>query len=118
MNMVQQWGRKESVIWPPRGFYYTYGAIFLALVATGFWMYVHFHFSLSPLKQYYLPYYIRTEIADLVRPSGIYQLVYISDGKSQSRVAMDADVAAGETRQLSGEPLPLVLSKAAVKRGF
>jgi hypothetical protein len=118
MNTVQQWGRKESLIWPPRGFYYTYGAIFLAVVATGFLTYVHLHFSLSPLEQYYLPYYIRTEAAGMFRPTGMYRLVYISDGKSQSRIAMDADVATGATRQFSGKPLPLVLSEAALKQGF
>ena len=118
MNTVQQWGRKESIIWPPRGFYYTYGATFLAVVATGFLMYVHFSLSLSPLEQYYLPYYIRTEAAGLVRSTGMYQLLYISDGKSHSRLAMDGDVAAGETRQLSGRPLPLALSATGLKQGF
>ena len=118
MNTVQQWGRKESIIWPPRGFYYTYGAIFLAVVATGFLTYVDFHLSLSPLEQYYLPYYIRTETAGLVRSTGMYQLLYISDGRSHSRLAMDGDVAAGETRQLSGRPLPLALSETGLKQGF
>jgi hypothetical protein len=118
MTTVQQWGRKESIIWPPRGFYYTYGAIFLAVVATGFLMCVRFHFSLSPLEQYYLPYYIRTATAIVVRPTGMYQLVYITDDKSRSRLAMDADIAAGHTPQFSGKPLPLVLSGTALKEGF
>ena len=34
MTTVQQWGQKRVHHWPPRGFYYTYGAIFLAIVAT------------------------------------------------------------------------------------
>ena len=118
MPAVQQWGRKESIIWPPRGFYYTYGAIFLTVVATGFLMYVHFAFSLSPLERYYLPYYLRTEAAALFRPAGLYQLVYVSDGKAHSRLAMDGDVATGETRQFSGKPLPLILSDAALGQGF
>jgi Type IV secretion-system coupling protein DNA-binding domain len=118
MPTVQEWGRKESIIWPPRGFYYTYGAIILAVVMTGFLMYVRFQFSLSPLEKYYLPYYIRTETAGILRPTGIYQLVYITDGKSQSRIAMDADVAPGQTRQIFGKPLPLVLSDHASKQGF
>lgn len=118
MNTVQQWGRKESIIWPPRGFYYTYGAIFLAVVATGLLMYVHFHFGPSPLEQYYLPYYIRSETAGLFRSTGMYQLVYITDGESHSRLATNGDVAVGETRQLSGRPLPIVLSETALKQGF
>jgi len=118
MPAAQQWGRKESIVWPPRGFYYTYGAIFVAVVATGFFMFVHFRFSLSPLEQYYLPYYVRSEAAGLLRPTGMYRLVYITDGKSHSRVAMPNDVTAGETRQFSGRPLPLVLSDGALQQGF
>jgi len=118
MNKIQQWGRKESIIWPPRGFYYTYVAIFVAVLITGFLMYIHFHFSLSPLEQYYLPYYLRTETAGLFRPTGMYQLVYVSDGKSHSRLAIDPDVTAGETQQFSGKPLPVALSESAVKQGF
>jgi hypothetical protein len=34
MPTVQQWGRRESIIWPPRGYLYTLGAFFLACVAT------------------------------------------------------------------------------------
>ena len=56
MTTVQQWGRKESVIWPPRGFYYTCGAIFLAILVTALLVYVHFDFALSSLQRYYLPY--------------------------------------------------------------
>src|ERR1700745_1004790 len=118
MPEFQQWGRKESVIWPPRGFYHTYGAIFLAVVATAFLMYAHFHFSLSPLEQYYLPYYIQTETAGNLRATGMYQLVYITDGRSHPRLAMEDDVAKGETRHFLGSPLPLVLSPTALRQGF
>jgi len=117
MTTVQKWGRKESIIWPPRGFYYTYGAIFLTVVMAGFFMYVHFTFSFSPLEKCYLPYYIRTGLAGLFRPTGMYQLVYVTDGKSHSRLAMDGDVSAGETQQLSGKALPLTLSDSALKTG-
>jgi type IV secretory pathway TraG/TraD family ATPase VirD4 len=118
MSAFQRWGRKESIIWPPRGFYHTYGAILLAVLITGFLIYIHLHFSLSPLEQYYLPYYLRTEAAGLFRPTGVYQLVYITDGKSHARIAMDPDVTAGETQQFSGKPLPLVLSESALREGF
>jgi hypothetical protein len=118
MTTVQQWGRRESIIWPPRGFYYSYGALFLAIVATGFLIYVHFEFALPSLQQYYLPYYLRTETAGLTHPTSMYQLVYVTDGKSRTRIALDADVRPGETPQLSGRPLPFVLSAGAVAQGF
>jgi len=118
MTTVQQWGRKESIIWPPRSFYYTYGAIFLALLVTALLVYVHFDFALSSLQQYYLPYYIRTETAGLTHATSMYQLVYATDGKSHSRIALDADVQHGETPQLSGRPLPFALSTEALTQGF
>ncbi len=118
MTAIQQWGRKESLIWPPRGFYYTYGAIFLAIVATGFLIYVHYRFALSPMEQYYLPYYLRTETAGYMHPTSTYQLVYITDGKSRSRIALDADVQPGGTPQLPGKPLPFALSKQAAMDRF
>ena len=77
MSKVQKWGREESIIWPPRGFYYTYGAIFLALLVAGFLVYVRFAFGLSPLEKYYLPYYLRTDTAGLMHQRSEYQLIYV-----------------------------------------
>ena len=118
MPSVQQWGRKESIIWPPRRYLYTLGALFLALVATGFFIYVRFQFGLSPLERYYLPYYLRSDMAGIERPASTYQLLYISDGKSRARPALDADVEPGATPQLSGGSLPLALSMPARQQGF
>ena len=118
MPAVQQWGRRESIIWPPRRYLYTLGAIFLSLVATGFFVYVRFQFGLTPLERYYLPYYLRTELTGLTRPASSYQLLYVSDGKSRPRTALEADVEPGTTPQLTGRPLPLVLSSQARQQGF
>src|SRR5580658_2267487 len=118
MPAVQQWGRRESIIWPPRHYLYTLGAIFLALVATGFFVYLHFEFGLSPLERYYLPYYLRTELAGFTHASSNYQLLYISDRKSPPRTALKGDVEPGATPQHTGGPLPLVLSSEARRKGF
>jgi hypothetical protein len=117
MTSIQQWGRKESLIWPRRAFYHTYGAIFLAILAAGFLIYVRCSLALSPLQQYYLPYYLRTATAG-THTTSTYQLVYITDGKSRSRFALPADVQPGETKQLSGKALPLALSEQARVEGF
>jgi hypothetical protein len=50
MPAAQQ-GRRESIIWPPRHYPYTLGAIFLWLVATGLFVYIHFQFGLSLLER-------------------------------------------------------------------
>jgi Type IV secretion-system coupling protein DNA-binding domain len=118
MPAVQQWGRRESIIWPPRHCLYTLAAIFLALVATGFFVYVRFQFGFSPLERYYLPYYLRTELAGLTHPTSNYQLLYISDRKSRPRTALEGDVEPGATPQPTGGPLPFVLSSEARRKGF
>jgi len=118
MPAVHQWGRRESIIWPPRHYLYTLGAIFFALVATGFFVYVRFQFGLSPLERYYLPYYLRTELAGFTHPTSNYQLLYISDRKSRPRTALEDDVEPGATPQPTGGPLPLVLSSEARRKGF
>jgi hypothetical protein len=33
------WGRKETIIWPPHSPIYTFGAVFLALILTGLFVY-------------------------------------------------------------------------------
>jgi hypothetical protein len=114
MATEQRWGRKESIIWPPRGFYYTWGAVFLALVFTGFLIYVRFSFGLDPLERYYLPYYLRSEMT--IRPTAKFQLLYVGDGR-RWRLALPDDVKLGETPQTSGKPLPLAINDRAQKEG-
>ena len=74
------WGRKETIIWPPHKPIYTFGAVFLALILTGFLVYMRFAFALTPLEQFYLPLYIKTSIAPSIRSSGKYQMLLMSDG--------------------------------------
>lgn len=117
MSTVQQWGRKESLIWPPRGYLYTLGAFFLALVATGVFVCIRFQYGLTPLERYYLPYYLRSETAGLTHPASNYQMLYVSDGQSLGRPALDADVQPGSTQQFGGKPVPLTLTPQAAQHG-
>jgi type IV secretory pathway TraG/TraD family ATPase VirD4 len=117
MPTVQQWGRRESIIWPPRGYLYTLGAFFLACVATGFFVYLRFQFGLQPLQRYYLPYYLRSITAGLAHPISKYQLVYVSDGETPGRPALEADVQPGSTIQFAGKPLPMMVTPGASEHG-
>lgn len=118
MPSTQTWGRKESWIWPPRGFYYTYGAIFIAVVLCGFFSYLRFEFGLSPLQRYYLPYAIRTWSSGWRQASGQYRLLYLSGPGHPARVALDPDVAEGKTPESGEKPLPLALSQDARDAGY
>jgi Type IV secretion-system coupling protein DNA-binding domain len=115
MATEQKWGRKESFIWPPRGFYYTWGAAFCAILLTGFLLFLRFDFGLDALERYYLPYYLRSAMN--IRPTAKFQLLYVSDG-AHSRLAVPEDVQDGTTDQPSGKPLPLVVSDATNRRGI
>jgi hypothetical protein len=116
MTRVQQWGRKESIIWPPRGFYYTYCAIFLAVVMAGFLMYVHFRFSFSPLEKYYLPYYIRSGLADCFAP-----LECTNSSISPREISLSVGHGRRCVRRRNSttvrQALPLALSDSALKAG-
>ncbi len=113
MPNVQQWGRRESIIWPPRGYLYTLGAC----VGTGFFIYLRLIYGLSPLERYYLPYYLRSEMAGLAHPANAYRMLHITHGESQGRLALDADVQPGSMLQSDGAPLSLMLSPQAAQNG-
>lgn len=117
MPTVQKWGRRESFFWPPHGFAYTMGALFLSLVATGFFIYIRHKYGLSPLERYYLPYYLRSETAGLAHPASYYQMLYVADGKSLRKPALDADVESGSTLQVGGKPVPLALTAHVAQNG-
>ncbi|MGA3228187.1 MAG: type IV secretion system DNA-binding domain-containing protein, partial [Acidobacteriaceae bacterium] len=117
MSTVQQWGRKESIIWPPQGYVYTLGAFLFACILTGVFVYIHFQYGLLPLQRYYLPYYLRSETAGLTHPVSAYQLLYISDGERPRRLALESDVEPGSTAQFVGRPLALTLTPRAAQHG-
>ena len=117
MPAVQHWGRKESLIWPPRGNLYTLGAFFAALLVTGLLIYTRYEWALSSLERYYLPYYLRSEALGQLHPMDVYQLLFIADRKSIRRAALDTDVEPGTTLQVRGRPLPLQLTAELAKNG-
>ena len=112
------WGRKETIIWPPHKPIYTFGAVFLAVILTGLFVYLHFAFVLTPLQQFDLPIYIKASIVPSIRQSGKYQMLLMSDEKGHALYARDVDVAAGSTPQANAKPIPLVLSDSARQRGM
>lgn len=118
MTATHTWGRQESWIWPPRAFYYTYGAIFIAAILCAFFLYLRFEFGLAPLQRYYLPYSIRAWTSAWRQPVGKYQLLFVAGPHQHARVAIGPDVEGGTTPQPSGRPLPLQLSTDAQRAGF
>ena len=113
-----QWGRKESIIWPPHSPIYTYGVVFLALVLTGCFLYVRFSYGQTPLQQFYTPIYARTAAGAAFDKKDKYQLLYVGDGAKAGRRATDADVKEGVTLAPNGKHIPLTLSNEAMRFGL
>jgi len=113
-----QWGRKETIIWPPHSPIYSYGAIFVSIVAAALFVYLRFSFALTPLEQFYLPYYLRTGVAGMMHKTDKYQLLTVADGQNHARPAIEDDVEEGITPDPGGTHLPLQLSPKARAAGF
>src|ERR1700761_7546533 len=111
--MQTQWGRKKPLFSPPHSPLYSYGAIFLSVMLTGLFLYLHFAVGMSPLQRFYLPYYVRTVVAGAVHRTDKYQMLMVAEGAKRSRAARDNDVIAGSTPQLGEKPIPLQLSDSA-----
>jgi hypothetical protein len=111
------WGRKETIIWPPHKPIYTFGALFLGLIATGFFVYLRFILVLSPLQQFYLPAYIKTTATAAVPVHSKYRMLLMADTKRHAWYAREVDVEPGSTPQPTGKPIPLELSDSARRRG-
>jgi hypothetical protein len=112
------WGRKETIIWPPHKPIYTLGALFLGLIATGFFVYFRFIFVLSPLQEFYLPAYIKTAATASVPIHTKYRMLLMADAKRHAWYARDVDVESGSTPQPTGKPLTLQLSDSARRKGM
>ena len=111
-----QWGRKETIIFPPHSPIYSYGAVCLALALTGFFVYLRFRFGQLPLQQYYTPIYVRTAAGGAVDKTDKYQLLYVG-GTKVGQLATEDDVQEGTTPAPGGKEIPLALSPAAKAQG-
>jgi len=114
----QQWGRKETVTFPPHSAIYTYGAIFLAFVMTGCFLYVRFTYGQTPLQQFYTPIYARAAAGATLNKKDKYQLLYVGDGTKMGELAGESDVQQGTAPAPGGKHIPLALSSAAAARGL
>ena len=118
MMNTTKWGRKETIIFPPHSPIYTYGAIFLALILTGAFVYLRFSYGQTPLQQFYTPTYARSAAGGAFNKKDKYQLLYVGDGANAARLATEADVQAGTTAAPNNKSIPLVLSSQATAQGF
>jgi len=115
-----KWGRKETMIWPPHSPIYTYGAVFIACVLTGLFLYCRFSFGNNSLQRFYTPIYIRSSIAGAIGAGrqDSYRMLMVGARGIPPRLATNADVTDGKTPQPGSKPIPLALSKSALQHGY
>lgn len=115
--MGTQWGRKETVVWPPKSPVYTWGAAVIALVLTCAFLWCRFTFGQNVLQQFYTPAYLRSTAGAAFKKHDKYRLLYVGNGARVNRLARPEDVAEGSTPIPDGKELPLILSQEATAKG-
>jgi type IV secretory pathway TraG/TraD family ATPase VirD4 len=116
--MTNQWGRKETIIWPPHVPVMSYSAVAAALLCTCLFLWQRLHFSLLPLQRSYITEYLRSGIGGTFRTHETYNLLYLGGGKSKARLALPVDFATGTTTLPDGKLLPVALSELAQAHGY
>lgn len=115
--MTQQWGRKESVIWPPQVPIYTYGTLLLALPIT-----LALLASMYPMKpllaRNYTGAYIKATAGAAFNMHNSFQLIYLGGGKRLPRVAVPDDFVPGEMVLPGGKKISTALAPAAKAQGY
>ena len=116
--MATQWGRKESIIWPPHAPVMSYSALAVALLCTCLFIWQRLHFSLPPLQKSYIIEYMRAEVGAAVHMHGTYRLLYLGGEKVKTRLALPVDFASGRMTLPDGKAVPFALSELARTQGY
>lgn len=116
--MAVQWGRKETVIWPPHMPIYSYAAIFLTVFSTIAFALIQLRFFESPYRKSYLVSYAKAAIGAEFHQYGQYRLLYLLGPRKNPRLALPVDFIRGETRKPDGRIVPVALSALAGSQGY
>jgi type IV secretory pathway TraG/TraD family ATPase VirD4 len=116
--MATQWGRKETIIWPPHAPVMSYTALAAAFLCTCFFVWQRLHFSLSPLQKSYVTEYVRSTVGAKFHAHEEYRLLYLGGTHAKPRLALPVDFASGSSTLPNGKVLPFALSDLARAQGF
>jgi hypothetical protein len=116
--MANQWGRKETIIWPPHAPVMSYTALAAALIFTCLFVWQRLHFSLPPLQQAYISEYVRSEAGAAVHMHGTYRLIYLGGRKSKPRLAFPTDFVRGKMTLPDGKAVHFTLSELTLAQGY
>lgn len=115
--MSTQWGRKETVIWPPQVPIYTYGVLLLAIPITlillsGMYMMKPF------LARNYTGAFIKSTLGAQFHRHDSYRLIYLGGTKKTPRVAQPSDFEPGTTVLPGGKEIGVAIKPSVLALGY
>ena len=116
--MASQWGRKETIIWPPHAPIMSYSALAIALLCTLFFIWERLNFSMSPLQQSYITEYVTSQAGSGFNAHENYRLVCLGGPKMKPRLALPVDLRDGKTTLPNGKTVLIGLSELASAQGY
>jgi type IV secretory pathway TraG/TraD family ATPase VirD4 len=116
--MATQWGRKETIIWPPHVPMLSYTAIATALLCTSLFVWQRYTVSMTPLQRSYMTEYVRSQVGGTFNAHETYRLLYLGGGTAKPRLAFPVDFVPGRTTLPTGQTVPVALSKLAIIQGY
>ena len=115
--MATQWGRKETVIWPPQVPLYTYGTLILT-IPIAFTLLFGLYMMKPFLARNYTGSFIKAAAGAEFNMHGSYRLIYLGGGKRAPRVAVPGDFAPGSMTLPGGKQISVGLSPVAKAQGY
>lgn len=115
--MATQWGRKETIVWPPNVPVYTYIAVVSAFMCLCLFGLQQLR-NLPTLQRSYITEYLQSSVGAQFHQSGKYALIYVSGAKQKPRLALPADFVLGRMALPDGRTIDAQFSDLAVAQGL
>ena len=117
MKKTTEWGRQETIVWPPHAPIYTMMTLGFGVLLTLFLCWLHLRFLQTPMQQTYAVPYVQSSIGALLKQRGKYRLVYVGGGTANVRLAVPADFIEDKTDFPNGKNMLVQLSPASLRQG-
>ncbi len=114
--MASQWGRKETVIWPPQVPVYTIGTMILA-VPIRLCLLLGMYFTKPFLAREYTGDYLKSAAGAQFKMHNSFRLIFLQGGKRAPRVAQPEDFVPGTTILPNGKELSVQFRLRRSPRG-
>ena len=116
--MATQWGRKETIVWPPHAPIMSYTALAMALLCTVLFVWQRLNYGLEPLQHSYISEYLRSSIAGAFHGHGKYRMIFLGGVTAKPRLALPADFAPATMSLPGGPTVSYRLSDLAASQGY